>query len=58
MNELPEYDSPVPLESTTRLVNVPIVGAALARTVGPIEAPRVMVVLKPGGRPAPVPEVH
>jgi hypothetical protein len=58
LNELPEYDSPVPLESTTRLVNVPIVGAALAATTGPIKPPKVMTWLNPGGRPVPVPAVH
>jgi hypothetical protein len=58
LNELPEYDSPVPLESTTRLVNVPIEGAALAATTGPIKPPKVMTWLNPGGRPVPVPAVH
>jgi len=53
----PAYD-PVPLESTTRVVNVPWTGGDVDADAGPKSPPTVNVSVKPGGRPVPVPSVH
>jgi len=54
----PAYDPEPTLESTTSVVKVPRTGGELAAEVGPVSEVRLRVVLKPGGRPVPVPSVH
>ena len=57
VKEDPAYE-PVPLESTTRVVKVPWTGGDVDADAGPKSPPRVIVSVKPGGRPVPVPSVH
>jgi len=54
----PAYDPEPALESTTSVVKVPSTGGELETEVGPVSEVRLRVVLKPGGRPVPVPSVH
>lgn len=39
-------------------MKVPDTGGEVAAEAGPVSEPRLMVSVKPGGRPEPVPAVH